>query len=40
VELDGGFECDCSDGYEIGDDGTTCEGTMYIANVLIIIPTY
>jgi len=26
VELDGGFKCDCSDGYELGNDGITCEG--------------
>jgi len=26
VELDGGFECDCSDGYELIDDEVTCEG--------------
>jgi len=30
VELDGGFECDCSDGYELGDDGITCEGIWMV----------
>ena len=27
VELDGGYECDCSDGYELGDNKVTCKGT-------------
>ena len=26
VELDGGYECNCFNGYELGDDGITCEG--------------
>jgi len=28
VNVDGGFECDCADGYVAGVDGT-CEGTSY-----------
>jgi len=28
VELDGGFKCDCLDGYELRDDGTACEGVI------------
>ena len=28
VELDGGFECDCFNGYKLGDDGATCEGVI------------
>ena len=27
VELDGGYECNCSSGYELRDDGFTCEGS-------------
>ena len=27
IELDGGYECDCSEGYEVLDDEITCEGT-------------
>ena len=30
VERDGGFGCDCFDGYELKDDGVTCKGS-YIA---------
>ena len=26
VQLDEGFQCDCSNGYELEDDGVTCEG--------------
>ena len=26
MELDGGYECDYSNGYELWDDGVTCEG--------------
>ena len=29
VEADGGYECDCYDGYELGFDGVTCDG-IYI----------
>ena len=29
VELDGGFECDCFDGYELNDDGVTCDGIVH-----------
>ena len=29
VQLDEGFQCDCSDGYELGDDGVTCEGNTW-----------
>ena len=29
VEADGGYECDCYDGYELGFNGVTCEG-IYI----------
>ena len=29
VELDGGFECACFDGYELNSDGVTCDGIVY-----------
>ena len=29
VELDGEYECDCSNGYELGDDEFTCEGERH-----------
>ena len=28
VELDGGYECNCYDGYELRDDGVSCEGIV------------
>ena len=31
VELDGGYECNCSSGYELRDDGFTCEG-IYVSD--------
>ena len=36
VELDGGYECDCSEGYEIGDDEVTCEGNWPLCSYTII----
>ena len=27
IELPGGFECDCLPGYELQEDGVTCEGS-------------
>ena len=30
VELDGGYMCDCSDGYELGGDEATCEGIAIV----------
>jgi len=26
IELGGGYQCSCTDGYELQDDNTTCEG--------------
>ena len=26
VEMHGGYECDCSNGYELEDNGVTCQG--------------
>ena len=39
MELDGGFKCDCLDGYELGDDKVTCKGTIITGVDSIIIPT-
>ena len=27
MESPGGYECSCSNGYALGGDGVTCEGT-------------
>ena len=37
VELDGGYECHCFDGYKLSDDGVTCAG---VANNIIIANIY
>ena len=29
VELDGGFECACFDGYELNNDKVTCDGIVH-----------
>ena len=36
VNVDGGFECRCADGYAAGVDGT-CEGLQHIIIIIIII---
>ena len=28
VELDGGYNCNCANGYELKDDKVTCEGVV------------
>ena len=30
VELNGGYECRCPNGYELKDDSITCEGAIII----------
>ena len=38
MELDGGYECNCSSGYELRDDEFTCEGIFKVLwNIVIIV---
>ena len=29
IELEGGYICDCNDGYTLNDDGKSCNGTVH-----------
>ena len=40
MELDGGYECSCSSGYELRDDGFTCEGIAEVLQNSMIIICY
>ena len=41
MNTDGGFECDCLDGYTLNDDGKTCQGRLHpMANDVKIIPVF
>ena len=37
MELDGGYECNCTDGYYLEDDGVTCKGIIYSSTVYVAI---
>lgn len=39
VETTGGYRCSCSDGYELGDDGVTCEGVAN-SNMIYLLAGY
>ena len=36
----GSFQCSCNDGYELDDDGRTCNGVLYMCTMNVVAKKY